>query len=477
MNLYKSLRRRLSWKQKAKNVSKTKKESTKAIDRHAVTSSSSPSPPATTTLTDSEGEDAVAPAGSSHNQQQHPNYKYIRGGGYCRHGTMSYEERWSSATLDRVVTSWASTPDEQEQLRVQLMDLQYRVRDVHHSLNHPNPLVYFVEDATTKKKKDIVAAAEKYFRHVVAIRQNSPHDMDTLLLNYELPDDYDYFPWCVLQGTDRDDDPMTLIRTGVADCWGLYQRHGREIMIRHALTYQELDARGIWQDDYEDLYGKLPGPMTVIVDLKDLSTRHIRPGLVPILAHAARIVQDCYPESIKRVLVIRAPAIFKFIWGLVQHFFDPELRDVMVFGTTEDDSHHVLERYIDPNVLPHCIHPAGIDGPVARGYEHVILEGGRIPPEGTYQTPQHIKDKALEHARAAACRTNANTANKIASSTTAVPTTQGKMLLTGSFDLVPCSTQNQNCKNNNTMLLAQEYKALVHIDTNSSISASVLWQQ
>ena len=63
----------------------------------------------------------------------------------------------------------------------------------------------------------------------------------------------------------------------------------------------------------------------------------------------------------------------------------------MIFGTDEADSQQLLERFIDVDVLPHCLHPGGLDGRVARGFEHVIMEGGLIPVEGTYTTPDHCK--------------------------------------------------------------------------------------
>lgn len=85
-------------------------------------------------------------------------------------------------------------------------------------------------------------------------------------------------------------------------------------------------------------------------------------------------------------------ALCLFLFALWQHFFDPELRDLMIFATDEADSQNLLERFIDKDVLPHCIHPGGKDGRVARGYEHVIMEGGLLPEEGTYTTPDHCKN-------------------------------------------------------------------------------------
>ena len=115
----------------------------------------------------------------------------------------------------------------------------------------------------------------------------------------------------------------------------------------------------------------------------------------------ARILQDTYPEVIRRILVIRAPAIFKLIWGLVQHFFDQELRQLMIFASGDKDSQEVMEKYIDKDVLPHVLHPGGRDGPLARGYEHIVPEGGPLPPPGVatqtkYERIQKMKEKQAE---------------------------------------------------------------------------------
>jgi CRAL/TRIO domain len=236
---------------------------------------------------------------------------YYRGGGYCRHAHVSYEERWSDAHVDKVVSSWKMT----ESQRDKLMALKEQIRDVDHPfLNDPHQAVYFLKDEYGK-----VDMAQKLLRKTAHARQQSPYHIDSILTSHQLPDDYDYFPMCVLQGTDHDGDPIDITRTGVADCWGLYKRHGRDAMIHHALFHQEIVARGAWHDDYErEHHGRKVTQFTVIFDLQGLSSRHLRPGLIPTCGHLARLLQDTYPELVKRVLIINAPSIFKMIWGLVK---------------------------------------------------------------------------------------------------------------------------------------------------------------
>jgi hypothetical protein len=258
--------------------------------------------------------------------------------------------------------------------------MKHRLGDLSETtyLNDPQQLVYFLVDQNYK-----VSLAEDYFRRTVAARHHSlPYNINNILTEYTLPDDYDYFPMAVLEGTDRQGDPIQVFRTGVADCWSLLQRHGREVMIHHAIYNQELDCRGVWRDDYEFVNRKPITQFTVLFDLQGLNRNHMRPTLLQVCGTIARVLQDHYPALEKRILILHAPPIFKWIWKLVRHFFDASLRDLMVVATDDKDSQHLIELYIDRDVVPHVLHPGGLDGPLARGYEHVHLEGGPLPELG-----------------------------------------------------------------------------------------------
>jgi CRAL/TRIO domain len=173
--------------------------------------------------------------------------------------------------------------------------LKQRVQHVDHPLlNCPQQLVYFLLDEAGN-----VDAAEKWFHQAVQIRRERPHDMDTLCETFVLPDDFDYLPVVVMDGYDREGDPIHITRTGAADILGLYQRHGRENVIRHAIYYFEVLTRGAWIDDYEQRRGKKLGTYTFVFDLQGLSMRHVKPQLLPVLAYVSRLVQDTYPGLVK----------------------------------------------------------------------------------------------------------------------------------------------------------------------------------
>jgi hypothetical protein len=58
----------------------------------------------------------------------------------------------------------------------------------------------------------------------------------------------------------------------------------------------------------------------LLVDLEGLNMRHLwRPG-VSALLRIIEIVESNYPETLGRVLIIRAPRVFPVLWTLVSTF-------------------------------------------------------------------------------------------------------------------------------------------------------------
>ena len=57
---------------------------------------------------------------------------------------------------------------------------------------------------------------------------------------------------------------------------------------------------------------------TCLVDLEGLSLRHLwRPGIKALL-RMIEVVEDNYPETLGRLLIVRAPRVFPVLWTLVR---------------------------------------------------------------------------------------------------------------------------------------------------------------
>ena len=94
-------------------------------------------------------------------------------------------------------------------------------------------------------------------------------------------------------------------------------------------------------------HGKLRDKMTALIDLQNLSTKMATSSVFSVLKKRIRLEEDNYPEVVRRyvetvgvcsrlspffililllrycrVLLVRAPKAFSFIWGLCSSFLD-----------------------------------------------------------------------------------------------------------------------------------------------------------
>jgi hypothetical protein len=122
--------------------------------------------------------------------------------------------------------------------------------------------------------------------------------------------------------------------------------------------------------------------VTIVYDLAGLNTRHMRPGVLPFFADMMSLTQNYYTGPVKRMIIIRAPAIFRACWGVVKHVFPEEARAKMVF-TGSHNHEEILSQYMDLSVLPPVISPEHGQGYAAVGMPQ-RFEGG-IPPSYDYQ--------------------------------------------------------------------------------------------
>lgn len=172
----------------------------------------------------------------------------------------------------------------------------------------------------------------------------------------------------------------------------------------------------------------------------------------------------------------------------MSHFFDPELRELMIFANSDTHSQQIMEQYVDKNVLPHVVHPGGLDGPVAKGYEHVHMEGGSLPEEeqspvgstgivfsaengavsdisaSNNDNSSHHDHNNIPLARAATMYSE-TTRTTVAKATIDV---SGKSLFGGRWDLVSGKTLFRGYWDSvsfSPAMVGQEYSALIKVDS------------
>ncbi|XP_073823469.1 real-time isoform X1 [Musca autumnalis] len=185
-----------------------------------------------------------------------------------------------------------------------------------------------------------------------SLKWRKEQDIDSLLSDYQMPSVVsDHFPggW---HHHDKDGRPIYILRLGHMDVKGLLKSIGTEGFLKLALHICEEGIQKI-KESAENV-GKPVLDWCLLVDLEGLSMRHLwRPG-VKALLNIIENVESNYPETMGRVLVVRAPRVFPIAWTIVSAFIDENTRSKFLFYGITDDEHtkESLEQYIDADIVP-----------------------------------------------------------------------------------------------------------------------------
>ena len=291
------------------------------------------------------------------------------------------EDPWSEANLREAIELWKLNDDEVARLK----ELQHNLKDcAHHFKYDPHIVLRFM---TSPLGKD----AEPLFRKMVQWRIENK--IDSFLDDYK-PDPIlvDYNTTAILKDYDYDGDPIYVERGGMTDGYGMLKRFSKEQLMDYAIYTRELNTQGAWISDYEQRQGHKVKDVTVVYDLKGMNTHHLNPQVLNFFGQIMALNSEKYPGPLKRMIIIRAPALFRFAWTIVKNFFPQSSRDKMVFAGKHPEK--ILAKYMDLKVLPACICEGG-EGEVAIGLPPKI-EGGVIPE---HRQPLHYNNTRAFHSQ------------------------------------------------------------------------------
>uniref|UniRef100_A0A8C2WYP4 SEC14 like lipid binding 1 n=1 Tax=Cyclopterus lumpus TaxID=8103 RepID=A0A8C2WYP4_CYCLU len=177
------------------------------------------------------------------------------------------------------------------------------------------------------------------------------HQVDFLLDTWERPQllqDYYAGGW---HHHDRDGRPLYILRLGQMDTKGLVRASGEEGLLRQVLSINEEGLRRC--EENTRVFGRPISCWTCLVDLEGLNMRHLwRPG-VKALLRIIEVVEANYPETLGRLLILRAPRVFPVLWTLVSPLIDENTRKkFLVYAGNDYQGPGGLVDYIDKEILP-----------------------------------------------------------------------------------------------------------------------------
>ncbi|XP_063220835.1 SEC14-like protein 1 isoform X2 [Bacillus rossius redtenbacheri] len=201
------------------------------------------------------------------------------------------------------------------------------------------------------------------------------HQVDRILSEYSVPQVVtDYFPggW---HNCDKDGQPLYILRLGQMDVKGLIKSIGEEGLLQ--LTLHVCEEGLQLMEDATRALGRPVSTWALLVDLEGLNMRHLwRPGIRALLK-IIEMVEANYPETMGRVLIIRAPRVFPILWTLVSTFIDDNTRSKFLFyGGNDYQGAGGLADYIPPEHIPDFL------GGRCRT---TLIEGGLVP-KGLYMS-------------------------------------------------------------------------------------------
>ncbi|KAM4890962.1 SEC14-like protein 2 isoform 2-T2 [Sylvia borin] len=96
--------------------------------------------------------------------------------------------------------------------------------------------------------------------------------------------------------------------------------------------------------------GKKVEMVMMVYDCEGLGLKHLWKPAVDTYGEILAMFEENYPESLKRLFIVKAPKLFPVAYNLVKHFLSEDTRKkVVVLGSNWKE---VLQKYIDPTQIP-----------------------------------------------------------------------------------------------------------------------------
>uniref|UniRef100_A0A452FCE7 SEC14 like lipid binding 5 n=1 Tax=Capra hircus TaxID=9925 RepID=A0A452FCE7_CAPHI len=208
------------------------------------------------------------------------------------------------------------------------------------------------------------------------------HQVDLLLETWQPPALLEEFYAGGWHYQDIDGRPLYILRLGHMDTKGLMKAVGEEVLLQHILSVNEEGQKRCEGNTKQ--FGRPISSWTCLVDLEGLSLRHLwRPG-VKALLRMIEVVEGNYPETLGRLLIVRAPRVFPVLWTLISPFINENTRQkFLIYSGSNYQGPGGLVDYLDKDVIPDFL-----------GGECLcnVPEGGLVP-KSLYLTEEDQEDE------------------------------------------------------------------------------------
>ncbi|NXY13397.1 S14L2 protein, partial [Atrichornis clamosus] len=149
-------------------------------------------------------------------------------------------------------------------------------------------------------------------------------------------------------GYDREGSPVWYEIIGPLDAKGLLFSASKQDLLKNKFRDCEV-LRNECEQQTQKL-GKKIEMVMMVYDCEGLGLKHLWKPAVDTYGELLSMFEENYPESLKRLFIVKAPKIFPVAYNLVKHFLSEDTRKkVVVLGSNWKE---VLQKYIDPAQIP-----------------------------------------------------------------------------------------------------------------------------
>uniref|UniRef100_A0A665V695 SEC14-like protein 1 n=1 Tax=Echeneis naucrates TaxID=173247 RepID=A0A665V695_ECHNA len=208
------------------------------------------------------------------------------------------------------------------------------------------------------------------------------HQVDFLLDTWHQPQLLQEYFTGAWNHHDKGGRPLYILRLGQMDTKGLVRALGEEVLLKQVLSIIEEGLRRC--EENTRVFGCPISCWTCLVDLEGLNMRHLwRPG-VKALLRIIEVVEANYPETLGRLLILRAPRVFPMLWTLVSPLIDENTRKkFLVYAGNDYQGPGGLVDYIDKEIIPDFLKGDCVCD---------VPEGGLVP-KSLYRTAEELESE------------------------------------------------------------------------------------
>ncbi|XP_078523370.1 SEC14-like protein 2 isoform X2 [Lissotriton helveticus] len=173
-------------------------------------------------------------------------------------------------------------------------------------------------------------------------------DADNIVTNWNPPEVVRLYLSGGMCGHDHEGSPIWYDVVGPLDAKGLLLSASKQDLIKTKARDCEIMHQQCKQQS--EKFSKRIEDVVMIYDLEGLGLKHLWKPAIEAYGEVITMYEDNYPESLKRLFIIKAPKLFPVAYNLVKPFLSEDTRKkIIVLG---DNWKEALLKYIAPENLP-----------------------------------------------------------------------------------------------------------------------------